>query len=108
MNKYIFPYNLYIEVLNVFFETPIPVIHVRGILQAISTLDQKEQIAIIRYYREGKTYAEIAPELNVTSKERVRQIIAKAIRKLNHPSRKNLFAMKFNPNGGTHEKSRNP
>jgi RNA polymerase sigma factor (sigma-70 family) len=57
----------------------------------LDSLTLREKRAIISRYFYGLTYREIAREFNVKSKERVRQICVKALRKLRHPSRSNLL-----------------
>ena len=57
---------------------------------AIATLSPREERVILGRYRGKKTLAEIGGEEGV-SKERVRQIQERALRKLRHPSRKMCF-----------------
>ncbi len=61
-----------------------------GLTEAISTLNDREQRIIYMRYREDMTLDEIAAEEQV-GRERVRQILAKACRKLRHPSRLRLI-----------------
>lgn len=56
------------------------------ILDALNTLSERERYVIERWYRYDWTLAQISNEIGV-GKERVRQILLKAIRKLRHPSR---------------------
>jgi len=58
----------------------------RRILNALNTLTLRERRVIEYRYRNDMTYAQIADEIGVT-RERVRQILVKAIRKLRHPGR---------------------
>jgi len=56
----------------------------------LSTLAEREQMVIKEKYYEDKTFEEIAKPYHVT-RERIRQIESKALRKLRHPSRKNIL-----------------
>ena len=62
--------------------------------QALNTLTEREREAIYCHYCDGLTYEVIGGIFNV-SKERVRQIIAKAVRKLRHPSRSKIIRSGF-------------
>lgn len=88
-NDYIatYPYNL----LDTIFKEPIQFIltddQLAGLDYAMScTLTEREITGLKLYYEEGLTLREIGLHFNVTQ-ERARQILAKAIRKLRHPSR---------------------
>jgi RNA polymerase primary sigma factor len=60
------------------------------LLEVLGTLSDREQLVLeLRYGLKGdapKTLEEVGMEFNIT-RERVRQIEAKALRKLRHPSR---------------------
>lgn len=58
-----------------------------GLEKALETLTDREWTCVIAYFKDGKSLDEIAADSHV-SKERIRQIICKAVRKLRHPSRK--------------------
>lgn len=88
-NDYIaaYPYNL----LDTIFKEPIRFIltddQLAGLDYAMSiTLTERESTGLKLYYEKGLTLREIGHHFNVTQ-ERARQILAKAIRKLRHPSR---------------------
>lgn len=88
-NDYIaaYPYNL----LDTIFKEPIQFIltddQLAGLDYAMSiTLTERESTGLKLYYEDGLTLREIGHHFNVTQ-ERARQILAKAIRKLRHPSR---------------------
>lgn len=55
-------------------------------------LNERESKLIHLYYENGMTYDEIANEIERT-RERVRQVIAKGLRKLKHPSRSNCYSL---------------
>ena len=57
---------------------------------ALSTLTEKEQTFIRGYYEEDKSLEEIGQAHGLT-RERVRQVLAKAVRKLRHPARLKLI-----------------
>ena len=57
---------------------------------ALSTLDRKEQKILNLRFKEGLFLEEIAEKYDIT-RERVRQIEAKALRKLRHPSTSSLL-----------------
>lgn len=54
------------------------------------TLTEREQQTLLMYFKEGKTLAEIGMEYGLT-RERIRQIIAKAVRRMRHPARMKLI-----------------
>lgn len=58
----------------------------RGLSDALETLTKKEKECVVMYYSDGLTLKQIG-EIYGVGQERIRQIIAKALRKLRHPSR---------------------
>jgi len=66
-------------------------IYVPGLAEAIKTLNENEQLALKLRFEENKTLDEVGEGLGGKSRERVRQIIAKALRRLKHPSRSSKF-----------------
>ena len=60
--------------------------HTRGIMRAIDTLFEREQLVLNEYYRHGKTLRQVGEEIGLTGAS-VGRIVKKAIRKLRHPSR---------------------
>lgn len=82
----IYPFNL----ARVILEDEIQSVYLQGIRFAISTLTEREEDVIKLRFKEGLTLRETGQKQNVTQ-ERVRQIEAKAIRKLRHPTRKKLM-----------------
>lgn len=91
-NDYIspYPYNL----LDCLFGEPFMVVldedHMAGLEAALGSLTPRELECIRLYFEEDKTYEEIGRDFRLT-RERVRQILAKALRKLRHPSRTSLI-----------------
>ena len=70
-------------------------IYIPGIESVLSTLTERESTVLKLRYREKKTLVETGREFNIT-RERVRQIEAKALRKMRHPSRaKAITAVSF-------------
>ena len=65
-------------------------VYAPGLIEALDKLRDKEKQTLIYRFNHGLTLAEVAKEYGVT-KERVRQIEAKAIRKLRHPSLTRMF-----------------
>ena len=91
-NDYIatYPYNL----LDCLFQEPWTVYldedHLRGLNLAMQVLSPREMTCIHLYFEEGLTLEQCGRELKLT-RERIRQIVAKALRKLRHPARMKLI-----------------
>ena len=66
--------------------TPLNEDQTAGLAHALTTIREREQEMIRLRYEEKKTLQEIGDQYEL-SRERVRQIIAKGVRKLRHPSR---------------------
>lgn len=80
----IYPFNL---ASHVFQDEDIArELYIVGISEALATLTEREQGVLLLRFQQKKTLAQCGKECNV-SQERIRQIEAKAIRKLRHPSR---------------------
>ena len=75
-----------------------------GLEKAIAELSLREQKCIYSYYRDEMTLDEIGQAFGVM-RERIRQIIAKALRKLRHPSRSQFI--KYGLQGGTYQRQIN-
>lgn len=70
-----------------------------GVEKAIESLQNKrEQECVYMYFKDGMTLKQISDKYGVTV-ERIRQIIAKALRKLRHPARSQFI--KHGATGGT-------
>jgi hypothetical protein len=72
--------RIYCRIFNV--DTDDGEAYIRGILDAISTLNQRDQLALECNYRYGMKQAETAQHIGVNSANRARQIICCAVRKL--------------------------
>lgn len=83
-----FPYNLTFDIFQNAEEAQN--IYLPGISDILSTLTPREQNIIHKRYYEKLTLEECGKDYGI-GKERVRQIQAKALRKLRHPSRKNMI-----------------
>lgn len=98
--EYDYPYNLLVDVFGGWGEDinddsfianqELTLDQKDGLDFALDTLTEREKHCVILKYRENKTLEEIGKEYNVT-RERIRQVIAKATRKLRHPSRANYI-----------------
>ena len=67
-------------------------INLAGIMEATKTLHDREQKVLELRFRQGLTLKEVAQEQAVST-ERIRQIEAKALRKMRHPSRWRQYRM---------------
>lgn len=63
-----------------------------GLRKALLTLTKQEQECVMMYYEQGNTLESIGERYGVT-RERIRQIISKALHKLRHPSRLRLIEL---------------
>ena len=94
------PYNLYDAVSGGRYnakekwDTLLTDDQIRGMYQALETLTDRTREMIFLYYRDGLYLDQIGTRAGL-SRERVRQIIVKGIRRLRHPSRFNL--MRYGP-----------
>ena len=89
------PYNLLDDVVKGFdengcWDTVITDDQMEALNCAMDTLSQKEKESLLYYYSMGNTLEETGDYFGVT-RERARQIIAKGLRKLRHPSRLNMI-----------------
>jgi DNA-binding CsgD family transcriptional regulator len=85
----IYPVNLVYSVLNRDSDATIAV-YLPGVHAALSTLNEREADILRKRFSYKMTLQEVATAYNLT-RERIRQIEAKAIRKLRHPSRSDMF-----------------
>ena len=89
---YQYPYNLLMDIFkNVLEKDPEWIIgskQLDALENVLSTLTEKEEKYIQYYYKDGMTLAEIG-EIEGLTRERIRQVLTKALRKLSHPTRSN-------------------
>lgn len=91
LEKVSYPENLLTDIgLALVFDkpeyTPLEDDRMAGLAHALRTLSEREREMIHLRYEEKKTLQEIGNQHSL-SRERVRQVIAKGVRKLRHPSR---------------------
>ena len=90
-----YPYNL----LDCLFQEPWPEVldedHLNGLYKAMEILNHRELTCLQLYFRDGKTLEQCGKELGLT-RERIRQIVSKGLRKLRHPARMKLIRNGFN------------
>ena len=92
----IFPWNLALDVLLPFGADTaerwrtLSEVYAPGVMEALESLSDRERKVIVRRYRDGDTLEQIGKDFGVV-RERIRQIEAKARRKLRHPARQGLF-----------------
>lgn len=85
-----YPYNLLEEITGKPWEDPLSADQYDGLDRALDSLTGREQDAIEHYFHRGETMEDLTKVYGVT-RERVRQILAKALRKLRHPTRLKLI-----------------
>lgn len=61
-----------------------------GLENALSTLTEREEEVLLYRFRDGLNLMEVGKIYNIT-RERIRQIEAKALRKLRHPTRRDVI-----------------
>ena len=82
-----YPLNLMRDVLD---KDVLDMVYIRGISTALGLLSERERQMLSARYERGLTLEQLGKEQGVT-RERIRQIIAKAIRKLRNPSYSRKF-----------------
>lgn len=60
---------------------------IQGVLEAISTLPQQEQLALEYHFRSGMTYKKTGEKLGGISIGQARHLVNRALRMLRHPIR---------------------
>jgi len=83
-----YPFNLMVEIFS--DEEKAMETTLKGLNKALLTLTEREQSVLSMRYKDKLTLKECGKNHNVTQ-ERIRQIAAKALRKLRHPGRCNLM-----------------
>lgn len=84
------PYDLLDDIFKEPFNHMITADEEAGLWKALDTLYPREKDCLLEYYQGGLNLKEVGKNFNVTA-ERIRQIVAKAVRKLRHPSRSRLI-----------------
>ena len=92
-NKPLYPENVYRDVLGEAAFQNLPPDAEETLEYLMSTLLQPEADLFMLRYRDNMTYAKVSTSYGGLSGERARQIIAKALRKLRHPSRSKILLM---------------
>lgn len=90
--KRVYPFNLIYAVFlpddpELYWRLNIP-----AFLNGLATLTDREQKVLCLRFERGLTYEQAGKHFGVT-RERIRQVEAKALRKMRHPSRSNKFTM---------------
>lgn len=83
-----YPENIFFELVG--GEANIVSDNVEGLEYVISLLTEREQTILKARYINGETLEEVGKTFGVT-RDRIRQIQAKALRKLRHPSRRKYY-----------------
>lgn len=86
----LYPENAYFDI---FGESELPPDARETLEYIMDTLDPREAGVFMSQYRDNMTYAKIGELYGGITRERVRQIIVKALRKLRHPSRTKILRM---------------
>lgn len=90
------PYNLYEAVVEEPAEHILTKEHMDGMELAFDILTEREHSMLLRHFKDAFSMADIAKEHDLTT-ERVRQIVARALRKLRSPSIKSLIEFGYDP-----------
>lgn len=97
-----YPYNLMHEIEGSPIDWEMSEDQCSWLRFTLTKLTAREQYFISDYFEAGRTFEEIAQKHNLT-RERIRQIIAKGVRKLRHPARHNFILY-----GPEYVKNKNP
>jgi DNA-binding CsgD family transcriptional regulator len=84
------PYNMLIKAYIIDGTEPLSDKQLSGLEKAMECFTEREALAVKLYFKEEMTLDEVGKEMGIT-RERVRQVIARALRKLRHPTRQNLI-----------------
>ena len=85
-----YPVNLVDAVFCCEYDWTIDDDHIAGLKAALETLTEREQQILKYRFEDCMTYEDVGKVFNVT-RERIRQIEAKALRKLRHPARQKMI-----------------
>ena len=92
------PYNLLEEVFCDRWEKPLDPFQEDGLDEALSRLTVRENTMVKLYYESGLTLEAIGQQYSLC-RDRVRQIILKAVRKMRHPVRSKLILNGYDKTG---------
>ena len=67
--------------------------NIRGILNVLSNLPERERSALESRFRYGKSWEQVCIDIGVKKQEQAKNIINKAIRLLRHPSRTQFMSI---------------
>jgi len=92
----IYPFNLFAETLSIKKDSEVVVEVLNctpgSLIETVEEeLTEREQAVVMARFAKGMTLQDIGESVTNTKRERVRQIIAKALRKLRHPRRLKRF-----------------
>lgn len=93
----IYPYNLLEELFGEPWHTPLNPLQEKGLERALEMLTQREREYLLMYYRDEMSLDKIGNMFSRT-RERVRQIIHKALRKLRHPTKAKMIRDGYDEN----------
>ena len=85
-----YPYNLLDDIFDEPFDHEVTDDEMAGLNQILSTFTERERHVIKLRYEEEKSLEETGRTLHLT-RERIRQIEARIIRKMHHPSKRNVI-----------------
>lgn len=88
----VWPYNLVDEIFKEPTEDVLNYDQLAGLQNALDTLTDRERKVVYLYYRNGLTLRQVG-EMESVGPVRIRQILAKSLRKLRHPSRANQIRL---------------
>ena len=98
----IWPYNLILDVIYYNCKKPddkeeqlksVREVYIPGFLECVDKLIERERLVLDMRYKDNFTLDKIGEEFRVT-RERIRQIIGKALRKLGHPSFRSKYILR--------------
>lgn len=85
-----YPLNMLNDIAGTAWGYPFPADFKQSLEYVLAGLSERERLFIRQRYKDGITYEKIGRKAGIT-RERVRQIIAKAVRKLSRPDRKGIL-----------------
>lgn len=81
-----YPYNLLDDICGEDYDGILDADQLDGLNYAVGSLTEREQRVLSLYYKDESTLEKVGKSEGVT-RERIRQVLAKSLRKLRHPSR---------------------